>query len=82
MVPGLTDLTENSKKRKHKISTRYGGQQVRGVYKDLFILGNKQTEEKQSPEGTRGGHNPPGRAWLLASQARPGVLCPPGSLSW
>jgi hypothetical protein len=34
-----------------------------GVYIDIFfILGNKNMEGKQSMEGSRGGHNPPGRA--------------------
>ena len=64
MMPSSTDLTKNNKNRKQDISPRYRGQQVREVYKDFFILGNKRTQEKRSSEGARGGHNPPGRAWL------------------
>ena len=68
-------------KQEHKISSWYGGQYVRGVYNDFFILGNKQTVEKRSPEGVPGGHNPLGRAkaaWrALVSCAHQGTL--PGS---
>ena len=67
MMPGSTDLTKNSKKRKQEISPRYGGQQVREVYKDFLSWGTSRTEEKRSPESTRGGHNPPGRAWQVSS---------------
>ena len=47
----------------------------------LFILGDKQTVEKWSPERVLGGHNPPGharQAWrALVSCAHQGML--PGS---
>ena len=47
----------------------------------FFILGDKHTGEKQSTEGVRGGHNPPGRArqgWhTLVYCAHQGTL--PGS---
>ena len=46
----------------------------RSIYR-IFILEDKQTVEKQSPEGAPGGQNPPGRA--LVSCAHQGTL--PGS---
>ena len=33
-------------------------------YIKIFYLGKQASYRKRSPEGTRGGHNPPGRAWL------------------
>ena len=36
MMPGLIDLTENSKKREQRISPRYGDQQVREVFIDFL----------------------------------------------
>ena len=62
MMPSLTDLTENSKKREQKISPRYGGQQVREVYIDFLSWGKSRTKEKWIPESTRGWHNPLGHA--------------------
>ena len=59
-MPGLINLTRNSKKREQRIFSRYGDQQVREVYID-FLLQDKYTE-KQSQEGAPGGYNPPGRA--------------------
>ena len=61
-MPGLINLTGNSKKREQRIPTRYGDKQVREVYIDFFILEDKHPGEKRSTECVPGGHNPPGRA--------------------
>ena len=79
MMPGSTDLTENSKKREQRISLRYGDQQVREVYIDFFYLGGqaygRKTESGKCPRWAQ-------HTWARqASLARPGVLCPPGYTS-
>ena len=45
------------------------------IYKDFLSCKTSNPEEKRSREGTRGAHEPPGRAWGVA---RPGALWAPG----
>ena len=75
MMPGSTDLIENSKKRKQEISPRYEGQQVREVYKDFLSWGisrRKKNGVRKAPEVSTTHLGAP----------VPGVSCPPWSLSW
>ena len=67
MMPGLINLTGNSKKREQRISPRYGDQQVREVFID-FLSWRTSIWKKN---GVR-----------KVSQVGTVVLCPPGDASW
>ena len=75
-----SDRKQQGKKRTEDFSAIRWLTGSGSIYR-FFILEDKHTEEKRSPEGVPGGHNPPGRArqaWrALVSCAHQGTL--PGS---
>ena len=81
MMPGLINLTRNSKKREQRIFSAIRWLTGSGSIYRFFILEDKHMVEKRSTEGVPGGHNPPRRvrqAWrALVSCAHQGTL--PGS---